>query len=268
MTKPHNHPPSPEPDDPAVQAEWRRLEEERLAEERAEAREDAEEAAHEPAGRRPRGTWPLIAFAIALAAGIVAALVVNRPPPATTTADGQAAAVSRTVGAWGEHAAGDAEDAGRRLVRVASTAVIPPERLWVRIGLRGERGRDRFETLLASSGLRIEGDLDAAAADGAAEEEAAAEKLAVSGRPAAVDKLLDALASSSALLTLEAEGLLAEPPAEEGPAQAAEPAAEEPPAEPEPAARQPERVRLRIEIIELPSEPPAAHSTEPAEAQP
>jgi hypothetical protein len=61
-------------EDAKVREEWRRLERERLDEEIAEAREDA--AVQEP---RPRIRWlAWIAFAVALVAGIVVTIVINR----------------------------------------------------------------------------------------------------------------------------------------------------------------------------------------------
>lgn len=61
-------------DEAAVAAEWRKLEAERLAQEREEAREDAEDDAP-PAGRR----WPWRALAAALIAGLALALALNWP---------------------------------------------------------------------------------------------------------------------------------------------------------------------------------------------
>lgn len=63
-----------DPDEAAVAAEWRKLEAERIAEERAEAREDAEDDTP-PAGRR----WPWRAFAVALIAGGLLAVALNWP---------------------------------------------------------------------------------------------------------------------------------------------------------------------------------------------
>jgi hypothetical protein len=60
--------------DPAVEAEWRRLEAERIAEERAEACEDAVEPPRPPLPR-----WGWLAIAGALAAGLVVAVLVNLP---------------------------------------------------------------------------------------------------------------------------------------------------------------------------------------------
>ena len=59
---------------PAVEAEWRRLEEERIAEERAEAYEDAVEPPQPPVPR-----WGWLAIAGALAAGLLVAALVNMP---------------------------------------------------------------------------------------------------------------------------------------------------------------------------------------------
>jgi hypothetical protein len=59
----------------AVEAEWRRIERERLEEEIAEAREDAVQPAGEPLRQR----WPWLALAGALAAGLLVAVVINKP---------------------------------------------------------------------------------------------------------------------------------------------------------------------------------------------
>jgi len=76
-------------DDAEVQTEFKRIEHERIAHERAEAREDVEGADPSHAADRSPQTWQLIALAVALAVGIVAALFVSRwqptvdsPPPA------------------------------------------------------------------------------------------------------------------------------------------------------------------------------------------
>ena len=62
-------------EDADVEAEWRKIERERLEEEIAEAREDAAEPVDEPMRHR----WPWLALAGALAAGVLAAFVINRP---------------------------------------------------------------------------------------------------------------------------------------------------------------------------------------------
>jgi hypothetical protein len=62
-------------DDAAVEAEWRRIERERLEEEIAEARAGAAEPADEPMRHR----WPWMVLVGALAAGLLTAIVINRP---------------------------------------------------------------------------------------------------------------------------------------------------------------------------------------------
>lgn len=63
-------------EDADVEAEWRKIERERLEEEIAEAREDAAAPVDEPMRHR----WPWLALAAALAAGVLVAVVINRPP--------------------------------------------------------------------------------------------------------------------------------------------------------------------------------------------
>lgn len=72
-----------------VDAEWAKIEGERVAEEVAEAREDVIEAIADPVGRRRSWRWMWWAFAAALVAGIVFAgwvdvVAMNRPTPDTT----------------------------------------------------------------------------------------------------------------------------------------------------------------------------------------
>lgn len=88
--------------DPALEAEWERLEAERLAEERAEARVDAEEAAHHPPPKVSNRQALVQAFAVALAAGGVLAFLVNRPQPKPAADAEQMAAVRRAVDIWAE----------------------------------------------------------------------------------------------------------------------------------------------------------------------
>jgi hypothetical protein len=78
MTTPPS-PPAPDPDDAVVENEWRRIEDARIAEELAEAREEVESPPHPRAGSW-LPAWQIIAFALALAAGIAAAVLIDRPP--------------------------------------------------------------------------------------------------------------------------------------------------------------------------------------------
>ncbi len=72
-----------DPDDAEVETEFKRIEHERIAHERAEAREDIESADPSHAADRSPQAWQLIALAVALAVGIVAALFASRwQPPA------------------------------------------------------------------------------------------------------------------------------------------------------------------------------------------
>ncbi|MEI7780743.1 MAG: hypothetical protein WCJ18_02315 [Planctomycetota bacterium] len=82
-------------DDAEVETEFKRIEHERIAQERAEAREDVESTAPEKSAHRPR-QWQVTALALALAVGLVAALFANRwqpaadpkaPPPAKNSND-------------------------------------------------------------------------------------------------------------------------------------------------------------------------------------
>ena len=65
--------PAPTDPDDAVDAEWRKLEAERIAEERDEAGEDALD------GPAPSARWPWWAFAAALAAGVILSIMINSP---------------------------------------------------------------------------------------------------------------------------------------------------------------------------------------------
>lgn len=70
MTTPQ---PAPAEPDDAIDAEWRKIEAERIAEEQDEAREDV--LTPEPA----RPIWPWWVFAAILAAGVVFAAAINAP---------------------------------------------------------------------------------------------------------------------------------------------------------------------------------------------
>jgi len=234
--------------DPALEAEWQRLERERLAEERAEARVDAEEASHHPPPK-PFGRPVLaLAFAVALASGGVLAFLVNRPQPRPALDAEQVAAVRRAVDVWAEaNRIDEAALVSAGVQRITSTAAVPSDQLSIRVVIRDPQGRDRLESLLAASGLRIESDRE-----GATESDAVIDSLAVSGPPADVDALLDRLIASPAMLEVNAPALLAGVSKE---ATAAEAAARVPAAAEVPGA--PPRVRLRVEVAEAAAKPAA-----------
>lgn len=238
--------------DPAVEAEWQRLESRRLAEERAEAAVDAGEASAHPPAPAQDGRRRLWAFALALAAGIVATAMLNRPRPQPQAVSEKSLAAKPVAETLAE--ANRIDDAARRgavVRRIASTAEVPAEQLLVRVGIRDLQGRDRLESLLAASGLRIESD-----APSVAGEITAVDGLAVSGRPADIDALLDRLIASPAMLEVGAPALVAAGPV----AGAESPGAGEGVVVAPPAASdvvpQPARVRLRIEVLELPADAP------------
>ena len=215
------------PDDPKVAEEWRRIEQERIAEERAEARENvADTSSNDEPGAAAgwsRGRWTLAAMTAALAAGVLMAIVVNRPSsvdvePAAEIRDGV-----RTANG------GSMPDRGLAGVRGPSfsAANAPPEGLRVRVYLRDAQGRQRLEELLADSDLRIESGEFAVGEEALGE----AERLIAQGPLAAVDALLAALAEPSASLSLEAA----------------------PPAGRDEAAAAPTDAKLLIQIIDQPA---------------
>ena len=70
------------PEDAEVESEFKRIEHERIAQERAEAREDVETKTPEKPPHRVQ-KWQLIALALALVVGLLAALFANTwQPPA------------------------------------------------------------------------------------------------------------------------------------------------------------------------------------------
>lgn len=246
---------SPPSEDPAVTAEWRRLEAARLADERAEARDDAEEAAHQPVAAQAERRWVLPAFLLALVAGVVVTVLVNRPRPQPVALPQQAADVKLAAEVWAEaNRIDEASLEKARARRIASTALVPPEQRSVRVGIRDPQGRDRLESLLAASGLRIESDgarpVDQPGA-------ASTDSLAVSGRPADVDALLDRLIASPAMLEVVSPGLVAVLPGPGTEIPATETVADGavPPAAVDQGAP-PTRVTLRFEVLELSADAP------------
>lgn len=260
MTPPHDVPPPAE--DPAVAAEWRRIEAARLAEERAEAREDAEQASHVPAVQSTKRRWPLVAFGVALAAGVVLAILVNRPQVQPAPEAARVTNQKRPSELWAEaNRIDEAALRTARVRRVASTAAVPAEQLLIRVGIRDPQGRERLESLLAASGLRIESDrgrptdeVDAVVVD----------SLVISGRPADVDALLDRLIASPAMLEVVSPGLVAVVP---GPGQ--EQSAAEITATPSQAigSAPADRVRVRVEVLDLPVDAPPIPPRAPDDAR-
>ena len=237
--------------DPALKAEWERLEAERLTEERAEARVDAEEATHHPPPQASERRVLVLAFAVALAAGGVLAFVMNRPQPKPATDTEQVAAVRRAVDIWAEANRIDESalrSAGVR--RIMSTAVAPSEQLSIRVMIRDQQGRDRLESLLAASGLRIESDRGRPA-----QPETVVDSLVVSGPPADIDALLDRLIASPTMLEVHSPALLAGISQEAAAAEAANDAVTARPPAAADAPTPPPRVRLRVEVVEASTSP-------------
>lgn len=250
MTSPSQRPSFPS-DDPTVEAEWRRLEAARLAAEREEAREDATEAPRQRPQDAARRRWLIPAFSLALVSGVVLAIVLNPRPPAPPPESERAVAVKQAAELWAEANRIDAAapgDAGIR--RVVSTAAVPDDQLLIRVAIRDQGGRDRLESLLAASGLRIES--EPGRPDGGTA--AAIDSLVVSGQPTDVDALVDRLIASPTMLEVRSPALLAAvssptpPPGPDGGGLPPGPSTTKtiPP---------PTRVRMLVEVIELPAGP-------------
>lgn len=246
-------------DDPAIEAEWRRLETARLAEEREEARENATEASGQTsesgAGRR----WLLPAFGAALAAGIVLAIVLNARPPVRPPQGEPTVIVTRATEVWAEANRIDETALDEAAIRrVMSAGSVPEEQLVIRVTIRDQGGRDRLESLLAASGLRIE----SGPGGNAGGDETVIDSLAVSGPPADVDAFVDRLIASPTMLDVRSPALLAATAPAAAPADSVggEPS-------PVPSATEkaipPARVRMLVEVIELP-----AQVSEPASIPP
>jgi len=197
-------------------------------------------------GRR----WQPLAFALAAGGGSLVAFLIDRPRSTVTTEESQAQAVRESVKSWSDTTTADAQGGeGPRLERAASSAVLPPERLRIRVGLP--------QTIAAGN---VWNRCSPAAACGSkAISMPPSRKLlprrapwrrrgsSCLGRPAAVDALLHALAASAAVLALEGEEVFVEVAAEpsSGTSRFARCTAGRSPPEP------PARVRLVIEIAEV-----------------
>ncbi|MFM8733644.1 MAG: hypothetical protein ACKOC8_00380 [Pirellulales bacterium] len=192
-------------EDAAVEAEWRKLEAERIEEERDEARDDAIEAPA-PAPRR----WPWVALAASLAAGVLVAAFLNlsldrrrevamEAPSAELLADARPAAVVPPPEQPAEKAV--SAEAPRPMTAAAarSKAAAPPRTMAAReVALRvdGPRGRRALGRLLAEAGISgRDGDNDPAAGKraGAAVATMADDRLELVASPAAIDAFVAAV---------------------------------------------------------------------------
>ena len=230
--------------DPKIQAEWNRLQDKRIAEERAEASNDAEEAHDHPAHQDHNRRFLWKAFTVALIAGLVLAVFLNRPQPELDSDESQTVAVRRAVDVWAEANQIDEEALLNAAIRrIHSTATVPENQRVLRVVVCDEKGRDRMESLLAASGLRIESDQQAH------EGEDDIDSLVVSGPPADVDALIDRFIASPTMLEVVSPALLAKsPPTSDTTAQSQ--ALAHPPLSSESPVQTPTRVRLRVEVVE------------------
>lgn len=155
-----------------VEAEWRRIERQRLEGEIAEARDDAAEPAAEPMRQR----WPWIALAGALAAGVLVAVVINRPggPADREVALVEQQAARRLANGAGESAKQaheppiadtwleETQEASEKLAAAAATpaaaatraqalAVADSEVRTLTYRIRTAADRERLDALLAAS---------------------------------------------------------------------------------------------------------------------
>jgi hypothetical protein len=243
--------------DPALEAEWERLENERIAEERAEARVDAEEAAHHPPPKVSDRQRLTQAFFVSLAAGGVLAFLLNRPQPKPATDAEQVAAVRRAVDIWAE--ANRIDEAALRSAgvrRITSTATVPSDQLSIRVMIRDQQGRDRLESLLAASRLRIESDRDRPV-----QPDTVIDSLAVSGPPGDVDALLDRLIASPTMLEVYSPALLAGVSQKAAATEEVDDAVAGRLSAASVTQTPPPRVRLRVEVTEAPSNPAPENSS-------
>jgi hypothetical protein len=254
-----------DPSDRLVEAEWRVIEAERIAEERAEAAADLEEHIA-PVRATERPTWPWLTVATALAAGLLVTVVLNVPRPdpgpvevallsdreaeprnrsrapskaaedkAAGEFEGRKDADAQAVAPADAVAAGEPQRAAtRRLARSFAEAeqVADP----IEVMVRGPEGRAKLLARLASLGL-------VAMPDGAEVLELVGPEEAVAAFLAAP---LEAPPSAKGLPVPGEAGLLASE-ARDG---EAEVAAARAPAAP-PAAAPPRRILIRV--IELPA---------------
>lgn len=203
MRPPHDE--TDEEVDEKVEEEWQRVEQTRLAEERAEAYED-EEAIRE--ARRIEGPaagsdrkWLKPAFSVALAAGLLVAVLLNIGDEPATDADLGKALQTRSVAVVERPEIDPAALAERMLARgielTAGRQSMGTLHMTVHLGDR--EGRRQFEELLARSRVRL--DREETMPGGRVE------RIGCLGDAAEVDRLLETLAVSTGSVVVQAGSL-------------------------------------------------------------
>ena len=203
MRPPHDE--TDEEVDEKVEEEWQRVEQTRLAEERAEAYED-EEAIRE--ARRIEGPaagsdrkWLKPAFSVALAAGLLVAVLLNIGDETATDANLGKALPTRSAEVVERPEIDPAALAERMLARgielTAGRQSVGTLHMTVHLGDR--EGRRQFEELLARSRVRL--DREETMPGGRVE------RIGCLGDAAEVDRLLETLAVSTGSLVVQAGSL-------------------------------------------------------------
>lgn len=203
MRPPHDE--TDEEVDEKVDEEWQRVERARLAEERAEAYED-EEAIRE--ARRIEGPgagsdrkWLKPAFSVALAAGLLVAVLLNIGDDPATDANLGKALQTRTAVVVERPEIDPAALAERMLARgIELTAGRQSQgTLHMTVHLGDSEGRQQFEELLARSRVRL--DRAETMAGGRVE------RIGCLGNAAEVDRLLETLAVSTGSVVVQTGSL-------------------------------------------------------------
>lgn len=218
-------------DDAAVEAEWRKLEAERIEEEREEAFDDVAEALPATPPRR----WPWVALATSLAAGVLVAAFLNTalvrrhdrevaleapavsvesakpaevaaPAESVTLAESAtpAAVVADAVPASPVPLADDAMPAAARGRSLAAPAPRHSAERAIAIVIDGDRGRAALMRLLEEHGITRRDGADSPATEPSQEKAAASagesladERLELAAPAAAIDAFLEALGRSA-----------------------------------------------------------------------
>ncbi len=206
--EPGNEDPFTETDeevDEAVEQEWQRVERDRLDEERAEALED-EEATSE--ARRTDGLsaasdrrWLKPAMTVALAAGLLVAVMLNLGDPPAVDAPPGRGPQARTVEVAERPEIDPVALAERMIARGIELTEGRPSMgtLHMTVHLGDREGRRQFEELLARSRVRLDREETM--------EGGRVERIGCFGRAAEVDRLLETLAVSSGSVVVQAGSL-------------------------------------------------------------